>query len=133
MKKIILIAALIVSGFTSAYAQTEKETVLLGGDITFQASGGNSVFTASPKVGVFLFNNFAIGGQFDLLTSNGFTSWAVGPFGRIYFAGSERGKFYGQLGLNVGGATGAKTQAGFGIGAGYAIYLNKRIAIDLEV
>jgi hypothetical protein len=102
MKKILLVAAFIVAGFISANAQTEKGTLLLGGDVSFQTSDGNSLFTARPNVGFFVANNFAIGGQFTLFAGDGFTSWAVGPFVRGYFAGSEKGKFYGQLGLNVG-------------------------------
>ncbi|MDP4264554.1 MAG: hypothetical protein Q8941_18635 [Bacteroidota bacterium] len=131
MKKIILIATLIVTGFINAEAQTENGTVLLGGDISFETSNGNGVFTASPRVGYFVVKNFAVGGEFNLLTSEGFTSWAIGPFVRGYFAGTEQGKFYGQLGVNVGGATGSNTRVGFGIGAGYAIFLNRSIAIDL--
>lgn len=131
MKKIILIATFIVAGIISAQAQTAKGTTLLGGDISFQTSNGNSVFTATPRVGYFIVNNFALGGEFNLLTSEGFTSWALGPFIRGYFGGTPRDKFYGQFGLNVGGATGTNTQLGFGIGAGYAIFLNQSIAIDL--
>jgi len=131
MKKILLIAAFMVAGFISANAQTEKGTLLLGGDISFQTSDGNSLFTAKPAVGYFIANNFAIGGQFTLFASDGFTSWAIGPFIRAYFAGSEKGKFYGQLGLNVGGASGTNTEVGAGIAAGYAIFLNRSIAIDL--
>jgi len=131
MKKFLLIATFIVTGFISANAQTEKGTLLLGGDVTFQTSDGNSAFTARPAVGYFIANNFAIGGQFTLFASDGYSSWALGPFVRGYFAGSEKGKFYGQLGLNVGGATGTDTQVGFGLAAGYAIFLNRSIAIDL--
>jgi hypothetical protein len=131
MKRIIFITAFIIAGIASVNAQTEKGTLLLGGDISFQTSDGNSLFTAKPNVGFFVANNFAIGGQFTLFAGDGFTSWALGPFVRGYFAGSEKGKFYGQLGLNVGGATGTDTEVGFGVAAGYAIFLNRSIAIDL--
>lgn len=131
MKKILFVTAFIIAGIVSANAQTEKGTLLLGGDVSFQTSDGNSVFIAKPAIGYFVARNLAIGGQFNLLAGDGYTSWALGPFVRGYFAGNEKGKFYGQLGLNVGGASGTDTEIGFGIGAGYAIFLNQSIAINL--
>jgi len=131
MKKFLFIAAFIVAGIINAHAQTEKGTWLMGGDVTFQTSDGNNVFIARPNFGYFVARNFAVGGQLTILAQDGYNSWAVGPFVRGYFAGNEKGKFYGQLGLNVGGASGTDTEVGFGIGAGYAFFLNQSIAINL--
>jgi opacity protein-like surface antigen len=131
MKKLIFITAFLIAGFTSVNAQTEKGTLLLGGAISFQAAEGASIFTATPSVGVFAWNNVAIGAQFTLFTGDGFSAWALGPFVKAYFGGSEKGKFFGQFGLNVGGGDNVDTEVGFGIGAGYAIFLNKSIAIDI--
>lgn len=131
MKKAIFITALLVAGFTSANAQTEKGTLLLGGNLSFQTAEGSSVFIATPSVGVFAWNNVAIGAQFTLFTSDGTSAWAFGPFVKGYFAGSEKGKLFGQFGLNVGGGENADTEVGFGLGAGYAIFLNRSIAIDI--
>ena len=133
MKKIFFVAAFIVISIINAQAQTERGTLLLGGDISYQSSDGNSLFTASPNIGFFIARNFAIGGQFVLFSQEGYTSWAIGPFVRGYFAGSDKGKFYGQFGVNVGGASNSDTQLGFGIAGGYAIFLNRSIAIDLGV
>jgi|SRR5688572_7142744 len=131
MKKAIFIAALLSLIFITSNAQTEKGTLLLGGNISFQTAGGSSTFIATPGVGIFAWNNVAIGAQFTLVAQEGFSSWALGPFVRAYFAGSDRGKFYGQFGVNIGGADNTDTEVGFGIGAGYAIFLNRSIAIDL--
>ena len=130
MKKVILVATILVAGFTSANAQTEKGTVLLGGNISFQTSDGESVFSASPNVGFFVANNIAVGGRFSIATTDGYTAWAVGPFVRGYFAGSDKGKFFAEGSGNVGGATETDTEVGFGAGAGYALFLNKSIALE---
>jgi opacity protein-like surface antigen len=133
MKKILFITAFLIAGVISANAQTEKGTLLLGGNISFQTADGASVFIATPSFGVFAWNNVAIGAQFTLVSSDGSSAWALGPFVKAYFAGSEKGKFFGQFGLNVGGGDNVDTEVGFSLGAGYAIFLNKSIAIDLGV
>ena len=130
MKKILFALAFIVVGTLNTNAQTEKGTTLLGGNISFQTSDGTSVFTATPNIGFFIGNNIAIGVQLNLLTGEGFTAWAVGPFVRGYFAGSDKGKFFAQGGINIGGATGVDTEVGFGVGAGYALFLNKSVALE---
>jgi opacity protein-like surface antigen len=131
MKKAIFIATFLFLGFLHSNAQTEQNTLLLGGGVTFQTSGGQSAFLANPNFGIFAWNNVAIGAQFTLLSQDGYSAWALGPFVRAYFAGSTRGKFYGQFGLNVGGADGSDTEVGFGLGAGYSIFLNRSIALEI--
>ena len=130
MKKVILVATILVAGFTSANAQTEKGTVLLGGNISFQTSDGENLFSASPNVGVFVAKNIAVGIRGSIATSEGFTAWSVGPFVRGYFAGSDKGKFFAEGSGNVGGMTDVDTEVGFGAGAGYALFLNKCIAVE---
>lgn len=133
MRKILFVTAFTIAGITAAHAQTEKGNFLLGGGLSFQASGGNSVFTANPNVGIFVANNIAVGAQFVLLTADGYAAWAFGPFAKGYFAGSDKGKFYGQGSINVGGADGADVQLGAGLGAGYAVFLNRSIALEFGV
>ena len=130
MKKTFLALIFVAAGMMSANAQTEKGTILLGGNISFQTSDGTSVFSATPNIGFFIGNNVAIGMQLNLLTGEGFTAWALGPFVRGYFAGSDKGKFFAQGGINIGGATGVDTEVGFGIGAGYALFLNQSVALE---
>lgn len=130
MKKVLLVATIMVAGFMSADAQTEKGNFLLGGNVTFQTSDGTSVFMAAPNLGYFVANNIAVGARVNLLTSEGYTAWAAGPFVRGYFLGSDKGKFFGEGGVNIGGADGADTEVGFGVGAGYAIFLNRSVALE---
>ncbi len=130
MKKLFLIAAFLFAGFAGANAQTEKGTVLLGGGLSFQTSDGMSMFSATPNIGFFVANNIATGAQLNLFTGDGYTAWAIGPFLRGYFAGSDKGKLFAQGGVNVGGADGSDTEVGFGLGAGYAVFLNKSVALE---
>ena len=132
MKKIVL--ALVLStafACTKANAQTEKGTLLLGGNVLFQSQDGNNVFTMTPSLGVFIVKNVVVGGQFVVLAGEGYNAWALGPFVRGYFVGSEKGKLFAQGGFNVGGSSGDDTRLGFGLGAGYAIFMNKSIAIEI--
>ena len=130
MKKLILglFATAVIS--MTAHAQTEKSTVLLGGNIGLQTSSGATVFSLNPNIGFFVVNNIAIGAELDLATTSGFTSWALGPYVKPYFGKSDAGKFFAKGSLLVGGATGTTTDVGFGIGAGYALFLNKSIALE---
>lgn len=131
MKKLILVTTFFIIGFLSADAQTEKGTLLLGGNVSFQTAGGSSAFTATPSFGVFAWKDVALGVQLIIQSLDGYTQWAFGPFAKGYFAGSDKGKFFGQVGINIGGGEGVGTDLGFGLGAGYAIFLNKSIAIEL--
>lgn len=130
MKKVLLVATILVAGFMSANAQTEKGNWLLGGNVSFQTSDGTSVFMAAPNLGYFVAKNLAAGARLNLLTSEGYTAWAVGPFVRGYFAGSDKGKFFGEGGVNIGGAEDVDTEVGFGVGAGYSIFLNRSVALE---
>lgn len=130
MKKLFFVVTFFVSGIIVSNAQTEKKTWLLGGNLSFQTSDGNSMFNAAPNLGYFVANNVAVGARLNLLTAEGYTAWAVGPFVRGYFAGSDKGKFFGEGSANIGGADGSDTEFGFGAGAGYALFLNRSIALE---
>lgn len=132
MKKVVLACSLLVATI-AATAQTEKNTLLLGGNISFNSTESVSSFTATPNIGVFVINNLAVGGEFSLYTSEGFTSWGVGPYARYYFGQQTKGKPYLGASALIGGAEGSDTRAGFGAHAGYAFFLNKSIALQLGV
>jgi opacity protein-like surface antigen len=131
MKKLFLIALFIIAGIIGVNAQTDKGTTLLGGNISFQTSDGTTVFSANPNIGVFVSNKIALGAQFNLLTGDSFSAWAIGPFIRGYFGGNDKGKIFGQGGINIGGATDVDSEVGFGIGGGYAFFLNESVALEL--
>lgn len=129
-KRIIAIIACVITSF-AANAQTEKSTILAGGSLALQATSGSTVFQASPNLGIFVANKIAIGAEFNLLTTSSFTSWSIGPYGRVYFAGDSKGSFFGQLGVAIGGS-GGTTDARFLGKAGYALFLNKSTALEFS-
>jgi hypothetical protein len=132
MKKVVLACSFFLSAF-AVTAQTEKNTLLLGGNISFNNTEKVNSFTANPNLGVFVVNNLAVGGELSLFTSEGYTSWGVGPFARYYFGKQTSGKPYIGASALVGGADGSDTEVGFGAHAGYAFFLNKSIALQLGV
>ena len=131
MKKLFLSLITLTLISIGANAQTEKGTALLGGSIGLQTSSGYTVFTLNPNLGIFVVNNVAVGAEVDVTTTSGFTTWAIGPYLKPYFGKTTNGKFFAKGSFLVGGATGEDTQVGVGIGAGYAIFLNRSIAIEL--
>ena len=131
MKQLLCIAVFSMLMYCVAFSQTDKGTVLLGGGATFTTSDGTSVFNATPTIGFFVLNDVVIGAGFDWYTTKGASSWALGPFIRLYLFGNDRGKFIVQSGVNVGGAKNSDTAFGFDVAAGYAAFLNESIALEL--
>jgi hypothetical protein len=130
MKQLLCTTVFFMLIIYGAFSQTDKGTVLLGGGATFTTSDGTSVFNVTPTVGLFILNDVVVGAGFDWYTTKGASSWAIGPFIRLYLFGNDRGKFIVQSGVNVGGAKDSDTDFGFDIGAGYAAFLNESIALE---
>lgn len=129
MKKLLFVV-LLIAACSTVNAQTEKGTYLLGGNAIFQSTSGGSSFSMSPNVGYFIVKNVALGARANLFVGENYNSWLFGPFGRFYFGDQPNGKFFGQASVNVGGAKNTDTELGFGIGAGYALFLNQSIALE---
>jgi len=126
----LLIISLVI-GTTSVYAQTERGTLMLGGSASFQAIDDASVFIFNPNVGVFAANNFAVGLQANIISSEGNSAWALGPFARYYFGKNEKGKIFGQGTLTLAGSDGSDVSLGGGLTGGYAFFLNRSIALEI--
>jgi hypothetical protein len=129
MKRFLLAAAIVLVASVGAQAQTEKGTWLLGGNTTFQATDGATIFNASPNIGYFFSNNLAAGLEASFLSADGASIYAFGPFIKPYFGKSEKGKFFGKGSFLLVGGEG-DSQAGFGLGAGYALFLNRSVALE---
>ena len=129
MKRVVLAVAFVLMAGIAAQAQTEKGTWLLGGNVAFQATDGASVFNASPNIGYFFSNNLAAGLEASFLSADGTNIYAFGPFIKPYFGKSEKGKFFGKGSFLLAGGEG-DSQAGFGVGAGYALFLNRSVALE---
>lgn len=130
MKRIFLSAAFCCALFYLANAQTDRGTILLGGNATYQTFDGFGSFSATPNIGVFVLNDVVTGVGFSWYKQKDASSWALGPFIRLYLFGNDSGKFIVQSGFNIGGAKGTDTDFGFDAAFGYALFLNESIALE---
>ena len=134
IKKLLLPLALVVGLGLVANAQTEKSTLLLGGGVGFSSvsGGGGSIFSLSPSIGYFFTENYAAGAQLELISGGGTTIWSLAPFVRGYFTDNDKAKPFAQVGVGFGGVSGGGgTSTSFVGKAGYAIFLNKSVALEL--
>jgi hypothetical protein len=132
MKKILSLLFLTTILALSANAQTEKSTVLLGGTLSFQTTSGVTIFNANPNFGVFVAKKVAVGAEANLLVINSATTWGIGPYARVYFAGSDKGSFFGHTGIAVLGSSAADASVNFLLRGGYAVFLNKSVALEFS-
>jgi hypothetical protein len=130
MKKLLAISIMVLFFAFSGKAQTEKSTMLLGGSFSFQSTDDVNIFIANPNVGFFIKKNIALGAEFTLIAANSTTSWSIGPYARAYFAGNTKGSFFGQAGISVGGSGGPDADLRLIGKAGYALFLNKSVALE---
>ena len=162
---IALLACLIIA-FTDVTAQTEPGKTFISGNTSLDLSfintklkndndkvdfGSNSSIELSPAIGKFVALNFVIGVTLPVSTSTEKTpdddkyktsTWAVGPFTRIYF-GENDTKFFLSGSAGIGGysekftsSRGSDDEASGGlsmyqVGAGVAIFMNKMVSVDL--
>lgn len=161
MKKILL-SAIAVMAFGFANAQEASTTGFAEGDLFMSGSFGYSStktgdvksneFSIAPRVGYFVTNNIAVGGQlgyvsgtdtevdgmggtFDVDT-NVFT---VGAFGRYYFTPARNFSFFGHLGFDYAtakteteGVDGEVKADGFQIALapGISYFVSEHIALE---
>jgi hypothetical protein len=131
MKKILSLCLLAVVLAFSASAQTSKSTWLIGGSASFQSSNGSSALILNPNAGVFIKDKLALGAEGLLTTSGGFTSWAIGPYLRKYFAPTEKGSLFGQAGIAAGGYSNTSdVRLWVPVKLGYAVFLNRHTALE---
>jgi len=132
MKHVLLV--LLLSSCLAAHSQTEKGTLLLGGSASFQAvTEGGIILSLHPGLGVFVKNNFAIGGSLSFVTDfEGYTGLGAGAYIKPYFGKKEKGKFF----LNAGASYLHFTDdvdafISYHAGGGYAFFLNKSIGLEI--
>ncbi len=145
MKK-LSIALLFFGLIGSLNAQIMKNDWLLGGGIKFSSNKvadiKTSMFEFSPNAGYFFVNNFAGGLRADvnsvkLEDEDAISSTLFSPFLRYYFLpGDNKVNIMvdGSFGFGSTSALGdSKSQAGFGLAAGPAIFLNKHTALEFTL
>ncbi|WP_084454350.1 outer membrane beta-barrel protein [Algoriphagus terrigena] len=126
MKKRIFALLPLVFLCVTAMAQLQKGNILLGGALNYSTQSGDrsgggldiptSYFTFSPKVGIFLKDNLAVGlnllaqtntSSYTSSGSNGYeyksSTYGLGPFVRMYFPVGDQFAFFGQFDLGFQG------------------------------
>lgn len=112
---------------------TAKGTWLLGGNASFESTDGSSTWELSPDLGYFIKDNLAIGGRAAIGDAGFGTYYAFTAFIKPYFGQSDMGKFFIEPNVGFAGADGADTELTYGGRAGYALFLNRSIALELGV
>lgn len=160
MKKITLLAALLIGGFTTVQAQkietpqlSEKvgTTPIKKGNWMIGASVGSMGYSFEqetfninimPAAGYFISDGFAVGlelgaGLQTIKGEDNLWSYSVMPFGRYYFpeGASETGRFFGQGSIGISGSEGGKsdTSFAFGVEAGYSHFITRSVALEAKV
>jgi outer membrane protein len=138
MKKIAL-AFLLLSSAT-AFSQTEKGAVLVGGALSFQTTSNNSSFVLNPNVGFFPFNNFAfgLGTNFNYSKQGDIKSnqVGIGPFLRYYVGKTQTKPFitteisYLHRKFETSLTESSSNGFGFLLGLGFAAFVNETVAIE---
>lgn len=154
MKKFTLLfcAAMGIFGMKQADAQIQKGNLLVGatlGDINLGLQSGNTSFSIaiSPKVGFFIQDNVALGGEVKLgfATDDASTdiNYGIGAFGRYYFGQKDmvlmkHARFFGEASAGINGQNVDPKNAGsyntnglgLGFGPGMAYFITPNIGLE---
>ncbi len=148
MKKVVYALALIVCTLTSAAAQTEKGSHLIGvqvGNVIIPTSGGSgSIISLQPTYGWFVSDGLALGAgvPFYHVSSGGvgITQIGLDPFLRYYIGQSNAKPFLGaSVGVVNTSASGtfsnseSSTDVIYGLTGGVAFFVNKSVSFDVSL
>lgn len=139
MKKIIL-AIFLSTPFTFLHAQTEKGDWLVGGRLDINTGENSSLIGFSPNGGIFVINNFAVGGNLGINYQKAgdtrITSFNIGPFARYYFTTAKaRPILHAAISYISSKAkqtsfTSTNTGSYLFLGGGVAIFINENVSIE---
>jgi len=151
MKRQMLTAMLGLLLSASAFSQTQKGNVLVGGDLAnlgldFQEGNTSFSLDLTPKAAWFIRDNTALGGYVNLglTTQKGSTyfRYGIGVLGRKYFGDaatnlSRTTKWFAEANVGIDGVNtsvdGESTNTnglGIGIGPGLAYFVTPNIALE---
>ncbi len=143
-KTIIALSMLFICG--SAFAQIEKASWLVGGNVDYQSSKVASIttssFSFSPNIGYFLADKLAGGVRAQFLSSkvsgeDAITHNNIGPFLRYYFlqkSGKTNIFLDGNFSFGSTSILGTSvSHTSYGFNAGPAFFLNKHTALEITI
>ncbi len=140
MKRLFFLATIFISSLS--VAQTEKSSWLVGGGLSLRTGNSNSEFSFNPTAGLFVANNFLLGGNlnFDYVKQGTIksTGFGIGPIAR-YYIGHGNVKPFAVSEFNFETLKTKNTSSGienktnginFLFGLGFAAFVNRNIAIE---
>jgi hypothetical protein len=129
MKKILL-SSLLFLGFSGvSEAQIEAGTMIAGGSAYFNHYRSSSTVKSTslmiaPQFGLAFADNFIAGAQVNINSFSSTSNWQVSPFVRYY---AQNAFLQLRYGYSRSGSSGQST---LGADLGYAIFVNKNVAIE---
>ena len=142
MKK-ILFSVLIMAGFSTAQAQTEKGDWMVGGYFRLNTADENTQIGFAPNAGIFAIDNLAVGGNLMLnhtkSGNNKYTTFGIGPFVRYVFTTATQtvrpilhGSFSYLSTKNKIGNVSSSTNTGVNVfsGGGASAFISESVSID---
>lgn len=122
-------------------APIQKGNWMVGGSLGslgYSFEGKSFNVNVNPRAGYFVSDGIAIGASVNagITTVKGADNvwtYGVAPFARYYFpeGASATGRFFGQGELGIAGSSiGKNADLAFGIGAGYAHFITKSVALE---
>ncbi|WP_168207878.1 outer membrane beta-barrel protein [Spirosoma sp. KCTC 42546] len=150
MKAIVCTIALVIAGFSSAMAQTEKGNRLMGvnvANIIIPTSGNTNkatIISLQPTYGWFISNGLVVGAGipfYHLGADNSkLTQIGIAPFLRYYIGPSQVKPF---LGASVGivntsasvngSASSTSTDPIYSVTGGVAFFMNRHVSFDMAL
>jgi hypothetical protein len=140
MKKIVFSLLVLIAVGHGAFAQTEKGSWLVGGNLNLNTAKNNTEISLIPSAGYFFVNNFAAGVNAEVSYSKiadvKNTTLGIGPFARYYFGTMNIRPFAdGELTFESNKSktsTGSDTynSSSFFLGGGLAAFINRNVAIE---
>lgn len=140
MKKLLAII-IFTTIFYFSNAQTEKGDWLVGGRVDLNTAKNSSQIRFDPNAGIFVINNFVVGGNFaiDYAKSGDVktTGFGLGPFARYYFTKSNAKPLihtaFNYLSSKIKGPNTSITNNGFNFIAagGVALFMNQNVALEI--
>lgn len=140
MKKVFLSIVVLSAVTFSAKAQTEKGHIMVGSQFAnIHVDKTEFSATASPGIAWFLSDNFALGADLGIgyekqKAVDGIFTLGLSPMARLYFAGDDKNKFFGQVAAGVGFTSSDGNNTNWwaaGAALGYNHFITRNVALEL--